>query len=86
MESNVEQQNTTIAAQNAAISQSQTELGNIVKTSQKALSDYKNLRMAIQSDAEISEDNAGYSLYVGYTTQLSQVTGIAEKQLLNNRC
>ncbi|WP_369691508.1 bacteriocin secretion accessory protein [Streptococcus ruminantium] len=85
LESNVEQQNTTIAAQNAAISQSQMELGNIVKTSQKALSDYKNLRMAIQSDTEISEDNAGYSLYVGYTTQLSQVTGIAEKTTLKQQ-
>ena len=67
--SNTEQQNSTIASQNSAASNSQAELGNLINETNAKLADYQTLRNAIQNGTSVPSTNAGYSIYQAYETQ-----------------
>ena len=71
MTSSVNQQNATIASQNAAASQSQAELGGVISDVDSKLNDYRNLKNAIQSGVGIDASHPLYSLYQSYRDQLS---------------
>ena len=71
MTSSVNQQNDTIASQNAAASQSQAELGGVISDVDSKLNDYRNLKNAIQSGVGIDASHPLYSLYQSYRDQLS---------------
>ena len=71
MTSSVNQQNATIASQNAAASQSQAELGGVISDVDSKLNDYRNLKNAIQSGVGIDASHPLYSLYQSYHDQLS---------------
>ena len=71
MTSSVNQQNATIASQNAAASQSQAELGGVISDVDSKLNDYRNLKNAIQSGVSIDASHPLYSLYQSYRDQLS---------------
>ena len=71
MTSSVNQQNATIASQNAAASQSQAELGGVISDVDSKLNDHRNLKNAIQSGAGIDASHPLYSLYQSYRDQLS---------------
>ena len=71
MTSSVNQQNATIASQNAAASQSQAELGGVISDVDSKLNDYRNLKNAIQSEVGIDASHPLYSLYQSYRDQLS---------------
>ena len=68
----VNQQNSNIAAQNAASSNSQAELGALLTETENKLTDYRNLKTAIQTDKALPETSSLYSLYQTYTKQLDQ--------------
>ena len=72
MTSSVNQQNSTIASQNAAASLSQAELGNAISDMDGKLHDYRQLKSAIQTGGSVDEENPLYTLYQSYNTQLSQ--------------
>ena len=71
MTSSVNQQNATIASQNAAASQSQAELGGVISDVDSKLNDYRNLKNAIQSGVGIDASHPLHSLYQSYRDQLS---------------
>ena len=71
MTSSVNQQNDTIASQNAAASQSQAELGGVISDVDSKLNDHRNLKNAIQSGVSIDASHPLYSLYQSYRDQLS---------------
>lgn len=71
MTSSVNQQNATIASQNAAASQSQAELGGVISDVDSKLNDHRNLKNAIQSGVGIDASHPLYSLYQSYRDQLS---------------
>ena len=71
MTSSVNQQNDTIASQNAAASQSQAELGGVISDVDSKLNDHRNLKNAIQSGVGIDASHPLYSLYQSYRDQLS---------------
>ena len=71
MTSSVNQQNATIASQNAAASQSQAELGGVISDVDSKLNDHRNLKNAIQSGVGIDASHSLYSLYQSYRDQLS---------------
>ena len=66
MRSNQIQQNATIASQNAASSNSQAELGNIISDIQSKIEDYQIAKSAIQNDTTLDSSNIGYSIYQNY--------------------
>ena len=71
MRSNTNQQNATIASQNAASSNSQAELGNIISDIQSKIEDYQIAKSAIQNDTTLDSSNIGYSIYQNYKNQSS---------------
>ena len=71
MTSSVNQQNATIASQNAAASQSQAELGDVISDVDSKLNDHRNLKNVIQSGVGIDASHPLYSLYQSYRDQLS---------------
>ena len=80
MTSSVNQQNATIASQNAAASQSQAELGGVISDVDSKLNDYRNLKNAIQSGVGIDASQPLYSLYQSYRDQLSSAEDKATAQ------
>lgn len=70
MTSSVNQQNATIASQNAAASQSQAELGGVISDVDSKLNDHRNLKNAIQSGVGIDASHPLHSLYQSYRDQL----------------
>ena len=71
LRSNTNQQNATIASQNAASSNSQAELGNIISDIQSKIEDYQRAKSAIQNDTTLDSSNIGYSIYQNYKNQSS---------------
>ncbi len=71
LRSNTNQQNATIASQNAASSNSQAELGNIISDIQSKIEEYKITKSAIQDDTTLDSSNIGYSIYQSYKNQSS---------------
>ena len=71
LRSNTNQQNATIASQNAASSNSQAELGNIISDVQSKIEDYQIAKSAIQNDTTLDSSNIGYSIYQNYKNQSS---------------
>ena len=71
MTSSVNQQNATIASQNAAASQSQAELGGVISDVDSKLNDHRHLKNAIQSGVGIDASHPLHSLYQSYRDQLS---------------
>lgn len=71
LRSNTNQQNATIASQNAASSNSQAELGNIISDIQSKIEDYQIAKSAIQNDTTLDSSNIGYSIYQNYKNQSS---------------
>ena len=71
MTSSENQQNATIASQNAAASQSQAELGGVISDVDSKLNDHRNLKNAIQSGVGIDASHPLHSLYQSYRDQLS---------------
>lgn len=80
MTSSVNQQNATIASQNAAASQSQAELGGVISDVDSKLNDHRNLKNAIQSGVGIDASHPLYSLYQSYRDQLSSAEDKATAQ------
>lgn len=85
LSSTIEQQNGTIAAQNAASSNSQAAVSGVVNQLANKVSDYNKLREAISSGASVGSQNQGYSFYSAYVGQIAHVTGEAEKEVLKNQ-
>lgn len=71
LRSNTNQQNANIASQNAASSNSQAELGNIISDIQSKIEDYQIAKSAIQNDTTLDSSNIGYSIYQNYKNQSS---------------
>ena len=69
LRSNVSQQNETIASQNAAASQSQTEISNLISQTEDKIRDYKTAKSAIETGAQLDSQNAAYSFYQTYKNQ-----------------
>ncbi|ORJ29821.1 competence protein ComB [Streptococcus oralis subsp. tigurinus] len=64
--SNVSQQNETIAFQNAAASQTQAEIGNLISQTEAKIRDYQTAKSAIETGASLASQNLAYSLYQSY--------------------
>ena len=67
--SNVSQQNETIASQNAAASQTQDEIGNLISQTEAKIRDYKTAKSAIEKGDQLDSQNLAYSLYQSYKSQ-----------------
>ena len=69
LRSNVSQQNETIASQNAAASQTQAEIGNLISQTEAKIRDYQIAKSAIETGASLTSQNLAYSLYQSYKSQ-----------------
>ncbi|EGV00709.1 bacteriocin secretion accessory protein [Streptococcus oralis SK313] len=69
LRSNVSQQNETIASQNAATSQTQAEIGNLISQTEAKIRDYQTAKSAIETGASLTSQNLAYSLYQSYKSQ-----------------
>ena len=69
LRSNVSQQNETIASQNAAASQTQAEIGNLISQTEAKIRDYQTAKSAIETGASLTSQNLAYSLYQSYKSQ-----------------
>ena len=69
LRSNVSQQNETIASQNAAASQTQAEIGNLISQTEAKIRDYQTAKSAIETGASLTSQNLAYSLYQSYKYQ-----------------
>ena len=69
LRSNVSQQNETIASQNAAASQTQAEIGNLISQTEAKIRDYQTAKSAIETGASLASQNLAYSLYQSYKSQ-----------------
>ncbi|GGE37101.1 bacteriocin secretion accessory protein [Streptococcus himalayensis] len=78
LSANTEQQNATIASQNAAASNSQAELGNIINETNAKIADYRAVKSAIQTGASLDPTTSGYEIYQAYS---AQVTDGSQEQL-----
>lgn len=63
------QQNETIASQNAAASQTQAEIGNLISQTEAKIRDYQTVKSAIETGASLAGQNLAYSLYQSYKSQ-----------------
>lgn len=63
------QQNETIASQNAAASQTQSEIGNLISQTEAKIRDYQTAKSAIETGASLAGQNLAYSLYQSYKSQ-----------------
>ena len=63
------QQNETIASQNAAASQTQVEIGNLISQTEAKIRDYQTAKSAIETGASLASQNLAYSLYQSYKSQ-----------------
>ena len=63
------QQNETIASQNAAASQTQAEIGNLISQTEAKIRDYQTAKSAIETGASLANQNLAYSLYQSYKSQ-----------------
>ena len=63
------QQNETIASQNAAASQTQAEIGNLISQTEAKIRDYQTAKSAIETGASLTSQNLAYSLYQFYKSQ-----------------
>ena len=63
------QQNETIASQNAAASQTQAEIGNLISQTEAKIRDYQTAKSAIETGASLASQNLAYSLYQSYKSQ-----------------
>ena len=72
LRSNVSQQNETIASQNAAASQSQAEISNLINQTEDKIRDYKTAKSAIETGAQLDSQNPAYSFYQTYKNQAEE--------------
>lgn len=63
------QQNETIASQNAAASQTQVEIGNLISQTEAKIRDYQTAKSAIETGTSLASQNLAYSLYQSYKSQ-----------------
>lgn len=63
------QQNETIASQNAAASQTQAEIGNLISQTEAKIRDYQTAKSAMETGASLASQNLAYSLYQSYKSQ-----------------
>lgn len=63
------QQNETIASQNAAASQTQAEIGNLISQTEAKIRDYQTAKSAIETGTSLAGQNLAYSLYQSYKSQ-----------------
>lgn len=69
LRSNVSQQNETIASQNAATSQTQAEIGNLISQTEAKIRDYQTAKSAIETGDQLDSQNVAYSFYQTYKNQ-----------------
>ena len=69
LRSQVEQQNASISSQNAAASQTQAEIGNLISQTEAKIRDYQTAKSAIETGASLASQNLAYSLYQSYKSQ-----------------
>ncbi|MFS9260324.1 bacteriocin secretion accessory protein [Streptococcus infantis] len=81
LRSQVEQQNASISAQNAAASGSQTELGNLIGETQSKIKEYQQAKSAIQGDGHLESDHPAYAIYQSTKEQGSEAKHQALSQL-----
>ena len=72
LRSNVSQQNASISSQNAAASQSQSEIGNLIRQTQDKIRDYKTAKSAIEKGDQLDSQNPAYSFYQTYKNQAGE--------------
>ena len=63
------QQNETISSQNAAASQTQAEISNLISQTEDKIRDYQTAKSAIETGASLASQNLAYSLYQSYKSQ-----------------
>ena len=73
LRSTVLQQNASISSQNAAASQTQVELGNLIGETQSKIKDYQKAKSAIQTDEQLESTNLGYGIYQSYQVTKEQM-------------
>lgn len=85
LKSTSEQQNASISSQNAATSQTQAELGQLISDTQTKLGDYQSLKAVLEQGGDLETTNAGYGLYQTYKSQgesaKAQILAQAEAQI-----
>lgn len=82
---NINQQNSSIASQNAASLNQQAEVGRLIAETQAKMADYQAVRQAVASDMAVAETNVHYSLYQAYQFQVEQASTEADKGQLKNQ-
>lgn len=83
--SNVEQQNGTIASQNAASVNAQNTIGGLINETSQKIADYQSAKYAIQSNQAVDSANPAYSIYSTYITHKNALTTEVEKTTLLNQ-
>ena len=63
------QQNETIASQNAAASQTQAEIGNLISQTEAKIRDYQTAKSAIETGASLASQNLATLSYQSYKSQ-----------------
>lgn len=80
---NTDQQNATIASQNVASANSQSEMGNLIAEIKAKILDYQTAKSAIQNGTSLASNNPAYSLYQAYQAQAeADSTGIVKNQTI----
>ena len=75
------QQNETIASQNAAASQTQAEIGNLISQTEAKIRDYQTAKSAMETGASLASQNLAYSLYQSYKSQGEEIRKLNPRQL-----
>lgn len=83
--SNVEQQNGTIAAQNATAQNAQNTIGGVINDLYQKIANNELVKSAIQSGQAIDTSNPAYSNYSTYISQSSSLATEVEKKNLMNQ-
>lgn len=83
--STIEQQNSTIASQNATSINTQNAIGGAMNNVYQKIGDYETVRTAILSDAAVDISNYGYAIFAAYDTQNLEKLTETEKSALKNQ-
>lgn len=75
------QQNETIASQNAAASQTQAEIGNLISQTEAKIRDYQTAKSAIETGASLAGQNLAYSLYSPTSLRAKKIPKLRFRQL-----
>ncbi|AEJ24929.1 bacteriocin secretion accessory protein [Streptococcus equi subsp. zooepidemicus] len=83
--SNIEQQNGTIASQNAASQNAQNTIGGLINDTTQKIANYEAAKSAIQNGQVVDVTNPAYSIYSTYIAQSATLLTDVEKTTLMNQ-